>query len=163
MPLSQGAYSAGCEPTITQCASPRAPPALRQMKIRHFSRPTGPVYASPLPRAPRQTWTRVFYRGVFPRFPLHTVFAHGFPCRLLTASRLGFTPHTGVSTRVLRPPLGLGWSFCSTVALRRRLNAAVLLFSGCHPYSPAYPHPLRSALGFHRRGGMALAGSCLAV
>lgn len=59
--------------------------------------------------------------------------------------RVGYIPVHGAWVRTTHrpfgpcatPTLGLGWCSCSTVALRRRPNAAGLLVSGGHPYSLA--------------------------
>jgi len=127
-------------PTTARCASPRALPSWRAAEVRHFSHRTGPVYASPLPPCQGQSGTRVFCRDAVPSFRYAVIFARprfrGKRRLLLTlASRVRIT-HRRFHL-CATPTLGLGWSTCSTAPLRVRPNAAVLLFSRYHRYSPA--------------------------
>jgi hypothetical protein len=119
-----------------------------------------------LPPCQGQTRTRVFSRNAVPSISLRDHFrAPPLPRQrrlLLTfASRVCITQERFHPCAT--PTLGLGWSICSTVSLRIRPNAAVLLFSRHHRYSPAIQTHYVPLVLSHEFGSLALEGSCLAV
>lgn len=108
--------------------------AVRHFSSRHRTRLSIPV--TPWPGAIRSA-------DCFVAAPVPRGVTRPFSHRLATGANAVLT--RGVRTthrsynRRATPTLGLGWSICSTNALRRRPNAAALLVSGGHPYSLAIP------------------------
>lgn len=158
---SRGVYSAGFEPTTTRLASPRAL-SLEGAEVRHFSHRTAPVYASPLPLCQRQSEDTMVYRDAIPSVPYSPFSRAVVGVGYSRSSGLGSAPRTDFSIHALRPLSALAGAPDQPSPCGGGQIQPAYWFQGATP-TPWLSHPIMSTLGFHRRGGWALAGSCLAV